>query len=150
MQSTRRRLGIRGESGQGAVEFALVILMLCTLFFGILEFSRYFYTRLSLRHVVREAARFAVTGNVLANTDGTPLQRVESIERIILAGNEGFGLSIDPAGIVVTPADGGGPGDIVRVGVTYEYRVATPLLGAAFPDGRLRIRVTSVMKNETF
>jgi Flp pilus assembly protein TadG len=150
MQAHRPRPGIRGRSGQGTVEFALVVLLLTTLFFGIIEFSRYFYTRLSLRHVVREAARFAVTGNILPDSDGNPLQRIESIERIILAGNEGFGLAIEPSDISVSPANGGGPGDIVRVGVTYQYQVIAPLLRAAFPDGRLVIRVSSVMKNETF
>ncbi|MCI0456707.1 MAG: pilus assembly protein [Gemmataceae bacterium] len=150
MRPRWRRTGIRGNAGQATVEFGLVVIILCLGFFGILEFSRYFYTRLSLRHLVREAARFAVTGNALPDSLGSPLPRGESIQQVILSSDRGYGLRLDPSNIALTPSDGGGPGDLVQVGVTYQYRVVAPLLSAAFPNGTILIRVTTVMKNEAF
>jgi len=103
----------RAASGQALVEFTLVLPLLLVLFFSIIEFSLFFYTRVSLRHVVRESARFAVTGNVLTDSTGTPMTRVQSIERMILTGVAGVTLA--PSNITVTPADGGGPGAVVRI-----------------------------------
>ena len=62
------------------MEFTLVLPLLLVLFFSIIEFSLYFYTRVSLRHVVRESARFAVTGNILTDSTGTPMSRAKSIQ----------------------------------------------------------------------
>lgn len=73
------------ESGQGLVEFVLVIPLVLLLFFGIFQFAHYYSTRLSLRHTVREAARFAVTGNVLQDSTGQNLTRERSIQQIILS-----------------------------------------------------------------
>ena len=74
----------RSASGQALVEFTLVLPLLLVMFFSILEFGLYFYTRVSLRHVVRESARFAVTGNVLNDSTGTPMTKAKSIEQLIL------------------------------------------------------------------
>jgi hypothetical protein len=145
------RFGRMGQdSGQALVEFALVLPLLLLLCFGVLEFGRYYWTRLTLRHVVREAARFAVTGNVLPDSLGEAMPRRESIQQIILRSNAEFGLRIAPSEITLTPPDGGAPGGIVRVEVSYPYRAVFPLLEAAFPRGPVVIRISSVMKNERF
>jgi hypothetical protein len=138
----------RPTSGQALVEFTLVLPLLLMLFFSIIEFSLFFYTRVSLRHLVRESARFAVTGNVLTDSTGTPLSRVQSVEKMILAGAAGIELA--PSNITITPADGGGPGDVVRIAVHYDYTAKLPPFRILFPNGRVNINVATVTKNESY
>ena len=139
---------IRSASGQALVEFTLVLPLLLVMFFSILEFGLYFYTRVSLRHVVRESARFAVTGNVLNDSTGTPMTKAKSIEQLILTGAPAIHLT--PSNITLTPADGGGPGQVVRIDVSYAYTAKLPPFVLFFPKGRLMINVATVTKNENY
>lgn len=143
-----RRSGSRSDSGQALVEFALVVPILMFLFFSIYEIGHYYSVRLSLRHGVREAARFAVTGNVLPDSTGHAMSRKASIERVIQ--KSAPQLAIGPEHIMLDPEDGGGPGEVVEVSVLYEYRFTLPGVSAFFPGRRLPLRVTAVMKNENF
>lgn len=140
--------GPHGTIGQALVEFTLVLPLLLVLFFSIIEFSLFFYTRIALRHVVRESARFAVTGNFLTDSAGTPMTRAQSIQHMILAGAPG--ITIIPANITLTPAGGGGPGEVVRIAVSYTYNAKLPPFRLFFPSGRLMINVATVTKNEIF
>jgi len=135
---------IRSASGQALVEFTLVLPLLLVMFFSILEFGLYFYTRVSLRHVVRESARFAVTGNVLNDSTGAPMTKAKSIEQLILTGAPAIHLT--PSNITLTPADGGGPGQVVRIDVSYAYTAKLPPFVLFFPKGRLMINVATVTK----
>jgi len=139
---------IRSASGQALVEFTLVLPLLLVMFFSILEFGLYFYTRVSLRHVVRESARFAVTGNVLNDSTGTPMTKAKSIEQLILTSAPAIHLT--PSNITLTPADGGGPGQVVRIDVSYAYTAKLPPFVLLFPKGRLMINVATVTKNENY
>jgi hypothetical protein len=60
-----RRVGrwafLRDERGTSVVEFALVVPILFLIVFGIVDFSRAFYTMSSLTAAVREGARLAST-----------------------------------------------------------------------------------------
>lgn len=138
----------RSTCGQALVEFTLVLPLLLVMFFSILEFGLYFYTRVSLRHVVRESARFAVTGNVLNDSTGTPMSKAQSIEKLILTGAPAIHLT--PSNITLTPADGGGPGQVVRIDVSYAYTAKLPPFVLLFPKGRLMINVATVTKNENY
>jgi Flp pilus assembly protein TadG len=135
-------------SGQALVEFTMVLPLLLMLFFGIIEFGLYFYTRVSLRHVVRESARYAITGNVLTDSTGAPMSRAKSVEYMILHGAPAVELT--PANITMTPADGGGPGQVVRIDVSYAYTAKLPPFSLLFPGGQLMIKVGTVTKNESF
>jgi Flp pilus assembly protein TadG len=146
MRDRKRRL--QGKSGQALVEFTLVLPLLLVLFFSIMEFSLYFYTRVSLRHVVRESARFAVTGNVLSDSAGKPMSRAKSVEYMILTGAPAVKLT--SSNITMTPADGGGPGQVVRINVSYAYTAKLPPFALLFPNGRLMINVATVTKNENY
>lgn len=139
---------LRSRSGQALVEFTLVLPLLLVMFFSILEFGLYFYTRVSLRHVVRESARFAVTGNVLNDSTGMPMSKAQSIEKLILTGAPAIHLT--PSNITLTPADGGGPGEVVRLDVSYAYTAKLPPFVLFFPKGRLMINVATVTKNENY
>jgi hypothetical protein len=143
-----QKLG-RNSSGQGLVEFAIVLPLLMLLFFGIFEFGRFYYTKMTLQHAVREATRFAVTGNVLTDPDtGDPIDRAGSIVRVILDNTKD--LTVDLDGVSITPADGGGPEEIVRVAVDFRYDLTLPLIDKFVSDGHVDISFATAMRNEAF
>ena len=128
------------------MEFLLAIPIVLFLFFGIFELGRHYYTRLTLRHAVAEAARFAVTGRTLDDPDsGDPLTRAESIELVIMESAEDLG--VDVAQIQIVPPDGGGPEEVVQVGVQYQYTFLFQPIGDLLPPLK-DIVVTTAMKNE--
>ncbi|HEY7530196.1 MAG TPA: TadE/TadG family type IV pilus assembly protein [Gemmatimonadota bacterium] len=145
----RGSIRLRDARGTTVAEMAIVLPLVLVLVMGVFDFSRLFYTRLTLQHAVREAVRFAVTGNASVDPQtGDPLTRIESIRRKIV--ENAVNLDVDVDAIVVTPADGGGPGDVVTVATTFSYEMATPVLHPFFPGGRYDFGVSSAMKNEPF
>ncbi len=139
----------RDSSGQSIVEFAIVLPLLLLMFFGIFEFGRFYFTKLTLQHAVREATRFAVTGNVLTDPEtGEPIDRAGSIVRVILHNTENLDVALD--GVSISPADGGGPEDIVRVAVDFRYNLTLPLIRGIVPDGYVDISFSTAMRNEAF
>ena len=61
--SVRRRIGRRGtrrERGGAIVEFAVVLPLLLTVLFGIIEYGWVFSVRQTLQHAAREGCRLAV------------------------------------------------------------------------------------------
>ena len=141
-----RRGRNRNARGSVAVEFLFAIPIVLFLFFGIFELGRHYYTRLTLRHAVAEAARFAVTGRTLDDPDtGNPMTRAESIQLVIQ--RSALRLGVDVAQIVIIPADGGGPEEVVQVGVQYEYAFWFQPMGDLLSPLE-EIVVTTAMRNE--
>ncbi len=139
----------RDSSGQSIVEFAIVLPLLLLMFFGIFEFGRFYFTKLTLQHAVREATRFAVTGNVLTDPEtGEPIDRAGSIVRVILHNTDDLDVALD--GVSISPADGGGPEEIVRVAVDFRYNLTMPLIRGIVPDGYIDISFSTAMRNEAF
>lgn len=104
----RRRDRARDERGAAAVEFALLLLPLLLLTFGIIEFGRAYNTKLSLTHAAREGVRVvAVTGDA-----GTAQARAQS---------QAPGASVAVAGCA------GGGGGQATVTVTKDQQIIIPL-----------------------
>ncbi len=136
----------RRQSGAVIVEFLFAIPIVLFLFFGIFELGRHYYTRLTLRHAVAEAARFAVTGRTLPDpVTGDPMTRAESIQLVIQESARNLGVDI--AQIVITPADGGAPEEVVQVRVQYDYSFLFPPIDDVLSPLK-DIVVTTAMKNE--
>ena len=76
--SSRARRAVRGQS---LLEMALVLPMFLMLVCAVVDFSHVFYVEMTLQNALREAGRFATTGNHLAdpNNPGQNLSRVNSI-----------------------------------------------------------------------
>lgn len=137
------------SGGQSLVEFVLALPVLLLVIFGIFEFGQYYYTRLSIRNAVAEGARFAVTGNQLPDPEtGDELSRALSIERLILERTRKFGVVRDD--ITISPADGGGPEEIVTIRLDYAYRVGLPSVASVLSPGSLDFAVRTSMRNEPF
>ncbi|MCS7048281.1 MAG: pilus assembly protein [Verrucomicrobiae bacterium] len=139
---------------QSLVEFAMVAPLFFLLIFGIIDFGRVYFTQATIQHALREAGRFAVTGNRLPGTNpatGQPYTRVESI--IEVARKAAVGADI--TGITVSSQAGGanhagGPGDRVTVSITATVRIITPIIGQFFPNGRHTFTARTTFRNEPF
>lgn len=147
MHRTHRKI-LGGDRGSTVIEFAMVLPFIALLFMGILDFGRYYFTRMTLQHAVHEAARFAVTGNTLEDSNGDPMSRAESIKQVIM--EQASELDLDVSRLDVDPADGGGPGEVVTVigGFTFEF--LTPGIKAMVPGGSHDFTISASMRNEPF
>lgn len=137
---------LRGNHGSGLVEFALVLPLLLSLVFGLFEFGRLGLSQLTARHAVAEAARYAVTGRQVTDPEtGEPIARAETIRQVV---RDNLGPLAVADSIVVEPADGGGPEDIVTVSASFTYRFFLPGLDDVLPPVDFTVR--TAMKNEPF
>jgi len=143
--------------GTNLIEAAFVTPLLLLLTFGIVDFSGVFYGYLALENGVSQATRFGITGEVLAdpNQPKVNLSRVDSIKLAMRRAtptmtipDAAFTFSHLPEGQSVWLAGTGGPNDVEKVMVTYDWELMTPLIGTLFPKGHLTLKVSSAMKNE--
>jgi Flp pilus assembly protein TadG len=146
-----RRFGLR--RGQTAVEFALIAPLYFLLTFAVIDFGRMFFVQMNLQQTVQEAARFASTGNHVAdpNNPGQNLSRVNSI--IAQAQQAAIGASI--SNIQISSVGGGvgsagGPGDTVTVSLTTNLKLMTPMIASFFPNGAYTFTSSATFKNEPF
>jgi Flp pilus assembly protein TadG len=144
---------MRSQKGQTVVEFSLVVLLFFMLFFAIVEFSHLFYTQLTLQHALREAGRYMVTGRAdvpdLSTSDpNDKLPRPQSIEAILKQQLIGTGAGLQSiamtcGGAACSPA-GGGPGDTVKVTVTF----TKPWFTGLFGGNPITFTLSTTWKNE--
>jgi Flp pilus assembly protein TadG len=150
------RKGDRRSSQRGStlLEFALIAPLFFLLVCGIFDFGHLFFVQMSMQDAIRQAGRFAVTGNHLPdpNNPGNNLSRVASI--IKTAQDASAGTTI--TGIKISSLNGGsnsagGPGDTVTVSVTDDLQLVTPLIAQFFgPNGIYTFTVSVTFKNEPF
>ena len=138
--------------GQSLVEFAMVAPLFFILVFGITDFGRLFFTQQTLQFALREAGRYAVTGQHMKVGTNT-LSRVESIRSI--AQKYAVGLLTDPAAIQISSGGttnyAGGPSDTVVVSLETKLKLITPLIGQFFgSNGVYDFTVSTTFKNEPF
>ncbi len=142
------------QRGQSLLEFALITPLFFLLVCGIFDFGHLFFVQMSMQDAIRQAGRFAVTGNHLPdpNSPGNNLSRVDSI--IQTAQNAAAGTTI--TGIQISSANGGtnnagGPGDTITISITDDLPLITPLVANFFgPNGIYTFTVSVTFKNEPF
>jgi Flp pilus assembly protein TadG len=133
--------------GESMVEFALVAPLFFLLVFGITDFGRLFFIQETLQYALREAGRFAVTGQ----NNGT--NRVEAIKMV--AENEATGLGLTDSSIQVTSGGSnnfaGGPRQTVTISMNYGVKLITPMIGRYFgPSQTYTCKVSVSFMNEPF
>jgi Flp pilus assembly protein TadG len=147
-------LALRSRSGQSMVEFALVAPLFFLLVFGITDFGRLFFTQETLQFALREAGRYAVTGQHMPDLkNGGNLSRVDSIRSV--AQQKAIGLLTDPSSVVVSSGGvtgfAGHPGDTVVVSLTTNLKLITPMIGRFFgPSQTYTFTVQTTFRNEPF
>src|ERR1039458_9519174 len=121
----------RGRRGQSMVEFAVVAPLFFLLVFGITDFGLMFFRLETLQYAVREAGRYAVTGQNMQN-----MSRVDSIKTIIR--QKSAGIPIDDSQISITSGGvagcAGGARQMVTVSLSSSYTFITPFIGKFFPN----------------
>ena len=148
---------LRSRSGQSLVEFALVAPLFFLLVFGITDFGRLFFTQETLQFALREAGRYAVTGQQMADSSnpGHYLSRLESIRAVAM--QKAIGLISDENNIQVSSPQGGvavptgGPGQTVIISLTTNLQLITPMIGRFFgPNQTYTFTVSTTFRNEPF
>jgi Flp pilus assembly protein TadG len=148
-----RGQALRSRSGQSLVEFALVAPLFFLLVFGITDFGRLFFTQETLQFALREAGRYAVTGQHQPdpNNPGNNMTRVASI--IAVAKQKAIGIDVSNVSISSGGVAGfaGNPGDTVVVSLTTSLRLITPMIGRFFGPGQTyTFTVQTTFRNEPF
>lgn len=145
----RRTASTRGNT---LVESAIVISLFFFLMFAVVDMATLFYAQTTLQDAVREAGRYAITGNHQQDpgNPGQQLSRVNSI--IAVARQAAMGLNI--SSIQVSSISGGngsagGPGDTVTVSLTSSVPLLTPFFSQMF-HGAFTFTVSTRFKNESF
>lgn len=113
------RTDTRGERGQDAAEFALIIPVLFLILMVIFDLGRAVYYASVLDNAAREGARYAS----LHPTDTAGIQGTVSY----------IAVGIAPADLTTTTTIArGGAYDSVTVAVSYNMPIVTPLIGSLF------------------
>lgn len=107
---------IKEQCGGSAVEFAILLVFLLMLLFGIVEFSLILYNQAVITNASREGARVGIV-----YTDG-PRVATSDIQTVVNAYCAQYLITAPPMGtpnVIVTP--GVDPGDTLTVQVQYHY-----------------------------
>jgi hypothetical protein len=149
MQSLTRRLiaSLKDATGANLIEAAIITPLLLLLTFSIVDFGSMFYCYLSLENGVSQATRLAVTSSAAgASREAAVKSAMRSATPTLTIPDSAFSFSNMPAGGSSFVGGIGGPGDVGRVTIDYEWTVLTPLIRVFFTGGKFR--VSSTMKNE--
>ncbi len=130
----------RNEKGQAMVEFAMILPILITLVFGIIQFGIVFNHYLTLTDAVRAGARQAAVSRTLP-VSGDPVQTAKNRVKSAAAGS----ISLTDSDITVTPKNLSGgatfeQGGDVTVTATYPYSIN--IFGVPVKSGRLTSQTT--------
>ena len=124
-----RRLQFREERGQTMVEFALVVPILCTVLFAVIQFGVLYKNYVTLTDATRVGARKAAVSRHEANPVGATVAKVKS---------SASGLDLAKLGVSVSGT--WKHGQDVTVATTYPYKV--DLLGVVVASGVLKASTT--------
>ncbi len=153
---------IKGEPndcGQAMVEMAIAASVLLLLFMATIDFGWMFSNKLTLQNAVRQAGRYAITGQCIQSSGSCSLSRYNSIVQTLESYSLGLINSSNVNSYVTItctnlgggcPNQAGGPGDIVVITVNYHYHFVTPALAPLFPNHSYNIKVSAAFTNESF
>jgi Flp pilus assembly protein TadG len=138
-RGSRRQGRFGREDGQSAVEFALVVPLLCLIIIAILHFGKVMNYWLDLNHVASEGARKAAVNTF--TTDGGYDTYIRSRLETAELRTGGTTSIPSPATVAVCLPEGSDVGDPVTVQVAVNY--ALPFIGTT-----VALRGTATMRLE--
>lgn len=122
--------------GQSLVETAIVIPVILLLVLGIIDFGLIFNNYILITNASREGARKASVGG----TDSEVIQVVQNMTTT---------LELSDMTINVTPSYSiRNHGAQVKVEITYNAGLITPIISKFFPGGVAKLRAESIMRVE--
>lgn len=149
MRPVLRRF-LTATSGVSLVEAAFITPLLVFLTLSMAEFAVLFHIYLSLENGVTQATRYGVTGNQmeeLSREDSLRSAMRQATPTLTIA-DEAFSFSHLPPGATVWTDGTGGPDDVEKMTVDYNWTVVNPMLRPLFSGGQMHFRVESSRKNE--
>lgn len=147
------------DAGQSLIEVSLSLLMFFLLIMGGIDFGYLISTKVTLQNAVRQAGRYAVTGQCIAGSNGACSQsRYNSIVQTLQTASLGILNSSNANDVSITctnegggcPNNAGGPGDLIKISVSYPYAFITPLISPFFSHSAYTITVGGAFTNEPF
>jgi Flp pilus assembly protein TadG len=143
------------DSGQALIETAISLSVFLILVMGTMDFGHMFSTKVTIQNAVRQAGRYAITGQCIQGSNGCSENRYQSI--LTTAENASLGI-LTASDITITctnngggcPSLAGGPGDIVTIKATYPYHFMTGPIGAFFTNGMYTLTESASFTNEAF
>jgi len=153
-----KRAGTHAKRGQQLVEFAMVVPLFFFLIFAVLDLGHIFYVEMTLQNAIRQAGRYAVTGNSGYNGATNRYQSIQQVAQqasigLIDAGSVEVGVVTNPVSggpAEITWGTAGGPSDTVIVEMNTTVPLFTPMMGVFFPNGGDSITVSTTFRNEPF
>lgn len=149
--------------GQALVEFTLVAMFFFLLAFAAMDFCWLLFNQMNMQDAVREAARYASTGNHVTDPSGSTLSRDQSITTILTQSAASAGTNIQNisisnsgSGAVCSSSSGiaagcaGQPGDVVTIQATCHVPLLTTALAGFFSGNQFDFTVRASFKNEPF
>jgi hypothetical protein len=144
------------ESGQSVLEFAITATVFFLLFFAVIDFGFLFFAKVTLQNAVRQAGRYAITGNCSSGSCfATNGNRLPTILQTVSQ----FSFFLNPTVTVACTGscptyggNAGGPGDTVQITASYVWYpfVITRFVPTMFPSGSYTVNVSATFKNEPF
>lgn len=124
--------------GQALVEFALILPLVLTILFGIIDFGYFLFVQVSVAHTVREATRFASMNNRTRQDIRDDIRHFSP------------GIEIPASAITITtnasdPTFFGSPPSVV-VTVSYMHQFLTPLVFTGITEGRVWASSRSIVQ----
>ena len=122
----------KSERGQSLLEFALVLPVLLIVLAGVLDLGRLYFAYVAVTDAAGEGAAYAAIH---------PDDTAEIIRRAQDA--TGGMIEIDE-GMVTIEDNPSGLSQAISVEVSYEFTLATPLIGAMLPDGVIMLNAVAI------
>lgn len=146
------------DSGETMIEFALSLSIFMLLLLGSIDFANLFYTKMTLQNAVRQAGRYAITGQCIVTGGTCSLNRYSSIISTLRTASNHILTSNNASEVVVTcvnngggcPNLAGGPGDVITITVTHKYNFMTAPIAHFFTGGSYNLVVSTTFNNEPF
>ena len=146
------------DSGQASLEIAFALSFFMVLVMATVDFGNLYSTKLTLQNAVRQAGRYAITGQCINSGGACTQSRYNSIVSTLQDTSVGLLTTTNTSYVTISctnegggcPNNAGGPGDVVTISVSYPYTFITPLIGAFFPRSSYTISVSASFTNEPF
>lgn len=129
----RKRLWFHREEGQAIVEAALVIPLFILILCGILDFGWIFFNQLKVNNCSREGARYAIVNSELSDLSSAVTSDVRS--EWGMSDSDTLSVAVE----IINNED-------IRVTVTKNVKVLTPIAGIFVPNQEVDVQSTSIMR----
>ena len=144
-ESTKKQRG-RKDRGAAAVEFALVLPLLLTLLFGIIEFGWAYAQMLDVRHGAREGARLVAVNDFPAGLTADDLSAAQQTDHLVATICDRMDLTNDAKiSLELQTVGGVSAGQTVDVTVEMPLQTVTgwfdPLIGSKELTSTLQVRI---------